>query len=162
MPQSTIPFARRQPQGAWAYGEADHHRWTDGFHTGYVIEALQLCRPLLKRDDLAEPIARGLNYYRSAFLRDDGVVPYYSDGKGPLDANNFAQMTITLHSRAAVARLVAISPTKFWLRQSGNSGARELDAFAYQRSGGRINRTIYPRWTQIWMMHALGLQLEQK
>ena len=148
-------------QGAWAYGEADHHRWTDGFHTGYVIEALQLCRPLLKRDDLAEPIARGLNYYRSAFLRDDGVVPYYSDGKGPLDANNFAQMTITLHAvqqspdwRDLADKVLAAAIRELW--------CPELDAFAYQRSGGRLNRTIYPRWTQIWMMHALGLQLEQK
>lgn len=41
-------------------------------------------------------MSRGTKYYLDAFLRADGVVPYYSDGSGPLDANNFAQMVITL------------------------------------------------------------------
>src|SRR5260370_1133855 len=75
---------------------ASHDRWTDGFHTGYVLEALQLCRGLLQRDDLAEPIARGMDYYLRTFLRNDGVVPYYANGSGPLDVNNFAQMVVTL------------------------------------------------------------------
>jgi hypothetical protein len=126
-----------------------------------VIEALQLCRPLLKRDDLAEPIARGMNYYRSAFLRDNGVVPYYAGGEGPIDANNFAQMAITLQVvqpspdwRDLVDKVLAAAIRELW--------CPELNAFAYQRSRRRLNRTIYPRWTQIWMMHALGLRLDHK
>ena len=82
--------------GKWCYGEAPHHQFTDGFHTGYVLEALDLCSTLLGRTDLDEPIARGLEFYLSKFLLPDGTVPSYSNGKGPLDANNFAQMVITL------------------------------------------------------------------
>jgi hypothetical protein len=143
--------------GAWAYGEAGHHRWIDGFHTGYALEALELGARLLGRNDLHGAIERGLHYYVAAFLREDGVVPYYSDGSGPLDANNFAQMVITLDL----------------LRPDGWSGQadtvltaaiRELwnpatASFAYQRHGARLDRRFYPRWTQIWMMHALSLRL---
>jgi hypothetical protein len=144
--------------GSWAYGEAKHHRWTDGFHTGYVLEALQLCRNLLQRHDLAEPIARGTEFYLKSFLHDDGVVPYYADGRGPLDVNNFAQMVVTLK---------CVLPTPDWVALADRTLAAairelwcpELDAFAYQRRGRHINRIIYARWTQIWMMHALSLRL---
>jgi hypothetical protein len=149
------------PEGSWPYGESNHHLWTDGFHTGYVLEALQLCRRLLKRHDLAEPIARGTKYYLKAFLRDDGVVPYYADGGGPLDVNNFAQMVVTLE---------CVRPTPDWTALADRTLAAairelwcpEMDAFAYQRRGRHINRITYPRWTQIWMMHALGLRLAQR
>jgi hypothetical protein len=147
--------------GAWAYGEAPHHRWIDGFHTGYVLEALQLCRVLLDRSDLDAPIAHGIDYYITTFVRDDGVVPYYADGKGPLDANNFAQMVITLYGIRPQAdwpsradKVLAAAIRELW--------CPELQSFAYQRSGKRLNTVFYPRWTQIWMLHALGLRLDRE
>jgi hypothetical protein len=144
--------------GSWAYGEAKHHRWIDGFHTGYVLEALQLCRNLLQRHDLAESIARGTEFYLKSFLRSDGVVPYYADGSGPLDVNNFAQMVVTL---------ACVQPRPDWIARADRTLAAavrelwrpEIDAFAYQRRGRHINRISYPRWTQIWMMYALSLRL---
>ena len=151
----------QMPDGSWPYGESSHHRWTDGFHTGYVLEALQLCRGLLQRDDLAEPIARGMDYYLRTFLRNDGVVPYYANGSGPLDVNNFAQMVVTLQCvrstpdwAASADRVLAAAIRELW--------RPETDAFAYQRRGWRINRISYPRWTQIWMMYALGLRLAHR
>jgi hypothetical protein len=149
------------PDGSWPYGESNHHRWIDGFHTGYVLEALQLCRALLKRHDLTDAIARGTEFYLKSFLRDDGVVPYYADGRGPLDVNNFAQMVVTLE---------CVQPTPDWIALADRTLAAairelwrpELDAFAYQRRGRHINRISYPRWTQIWMMYALGLRLAQR
>jgi hypothetical protein len=147
--------------GAWAYGEASHHRWTDGFHTGYVLEALQLCRVLLDRSDLEAPIANGVGYYVKTFMRDDGVVPYYADGKGPLDANNFAQMVITLDGirphagwASLADKVLAAAIRELW--------SPELQSFAYRRSGKRLNTVFYPRWTQIWMLHALGLRLDRE
>jgi hypothetical protein len=151
----------QMPDGFWPYGESSHHRWIDGFHTGYVLEALQLCRMLLKRHDLTDAIARGTEFYLRSFLRSDGVVPYYADGGGPLDVNNFAQMVVTLE---------CVQPTPDWIALADRTLAAairelwrpELDAFAYQRRGRHINRISYPRWTQIWMMHALGLRLAQR
>jgi hypothetical protein len=147
--------------GSWPYAESSHHRPADGFHTGCVLEALQNCRRLLQRDDLAEPIARGTQHYLKTFMRDDGVVPYYANGRGALDVNNFAQMVITL---------ACVQPTSDWIALADrtlSAAIRELwcpemDAFAYQRRGWHINRIFYPRWTQIWMMYALGLRLAHK
>lgn len=151
----------QRPDGSWPYGESSHHQWTDGFHTGYVLEALQLCRSLLQRDDLDDPIARGTEYYLRSFLRDDGVVPYYADGSGPLDVNNFAQLVVTLDCVRSTSdwmtsadRVLAAAIRELW--------CRETDAFAYQRRGSRLNRISYPRWTQIWMMYALGLRLAHR
>ncbi len=142
--------------GSWPDGEL-----TDGFHTGCVLEALHICRRLLQRDDLAEPITRGTQCYLKTFMRDDGVVSYYANGRGALDVNNFAQMVITL---------ACVQPTYDWIALADrtlSAAIRELwcpemDAFAYQRRGWHINRIFYPRWTQIWMMYALGLRLAHK
>jgi hypothetical protein len=149
------------PDGSWPYGESSHHRWIDGFHTGYVLEALQLCRRLLGRHDLTSAITRGTEFYLRSFLRSDGVIPYYADGGGPLDVNNFAQMVVTLE---------CVKPTPDWIALADRTLAaaiRELwrperEAFVYQRRGRHINRISYPRWTQIWMMYALGLRLAQQ
>jgi hypothetical protein len=148
----------QREDGGWYYGEALHHRFTDGFHTGYVLEALDLCRSLLGRTDLNTPIDRGLEYYLEKFLLSDGTTPYYSNGRGPLDANNFAQMVITLDR---------LRPTSGWADIADTvlcSAIRNLwlpskRAFAYQRKGRVMSHIIYPRWTQVWMMHTLGLRL---
>jgi hypothetical protein len=151
----------QRPDGSWIYGEAHHHGWVDGFHTGYVLEAIDLCRVLLDRDDLQLPIRRGVKFYLSRFLPDDGVVPYYAVATGPLDANNFAQMIVTLDR---------FRPRSDWAQLADrvlSAAIRELwcperDAFAYQRNGKRVNKIFYPRWTQIWMMHALALRIYGK
>jgi hypothetical protein len=157
---SAIDYSVRaqSDEGRWCYGEASHHQFTDGFHTGYMLEALDLCRELLGRTDLDKPIGRGLDYYLTTFLRPDGKVPYYSTGGGPLDANNFAQMVITLERLRPMAdwgdaadRVLCSAIGHLWLP--------DKRAFAYQRTGRMVHRIIYPRWTQVWMMHALGLRL---
>ena len=150
-------ISSQTPEGAWAYGEASHHRWTDGFHTGYVLEALELGARLTGRNDMRGPIGRGLSHYRATFLRADGTVPYYADGHGPLDVNNFAQMVITLELlrpdgwSGHADRVLAAAIRELWDPATAS--------FVYQRHGQRIDRMFYPRWTQIWMMHALALRL---
>jgi polysaccharide biosynthesis protein VpsJ len=149
-------LAAQSPDGSWVYGEASHHQWTDGFHTGYVLEALELCGRLLDRADLRMPIARGLHHYLTEFPHGDGSVAYYSGGGGPLDVNNFAQMVTTLELlkpdwQHFADRVLVAAIRELW--------CPELAAFAYQRHGSRLDRTFYPRWTQIWMMHALSLRL---
>ena len=80
---------------------------------------------------------------------------------GPLDVNNFAQMVVTLE---------CVQPTPDWIALADRTLAAairelwrpEMDAFAYQRRGRHINRISYPRWTQIWMMYALGLRLAHR
>jgi hypothetical protein len=150
-------ISSQTPDGAWAYGEAGHHRWTDGFHTGYVLEALELGAGLTGRNDMRGAIARGLSHYLAAFLRADGAVPYYADGSGPLDVNNFAQMVVTLELlrpegwSGHADRVLAAAIRELWNPATAS--------FAYQRDGPHIDRMFYPRWTQIWMMHALSLRL---
>ena len=50
-----------------------HLRWVDGFHTGYVLDALRECvaggRPEAAAD---EALDRGLAFYRRALFLDDG------------------------------------------------------------------------------------------
>jgi hypothetical protein len=160
MANAAVDYTLRaqRPDGSWIYGEAHHHGWTDGFHSGYVLEALDLCRVLLGREDLLLPIRRGAKYYLSHFLTESGTVPYYANGTGALDVNNFAQMVITLER---------VRPRPDWplLADRVLTGAirdlwrPELKAFAYQRLGSRVNKIFYPRWTQIWMMHALALRI---
>jgi hypothetical protein len=113
---------------------------------------------LLGRAELEGPIARGVNFYLKNFLHTGGIVPYYCNGSGPLDANNFAQMVITLERLRPTAdwadladQVLCAAIRQLWLPRERS--------FAYQRKRGAVCRINYPRWTQVWMMHALGIRL---
>src|SRR5439155_12625115 len=43
-PLVTYALARQRADGSWPYGEARHQGWTDSFHTGFVLGALDVFR----------------------------------------------------------------------------------------------------------------------
>lgn len=143
----------QRADGSWPYGEASHHQFTDGFHTGYVLEALHHINGLSQVSSAQAAIGKGLAYYQSNLMEADGTAKYYSTARYPIDANCAAQFVITLdrlgwrHDIAcAVLRKVI---DHLWLETAGH--------FAYQRGAKSINSIEYPRWTQIWMALALRI-----
>ena len=53
----------QRPDGSWPYGELPHLQWIDGYHTGYVLEALLVC----KQAGIEVPLA--------TLTRGSGVLP---------------------------------------------------------------------------------------
>jgi polysaccharide biosynthesis protein VpsJ len=149
-------LAAQRADGSWAYGEASHHQFTDGFHTGYVLEALQRMAHILPGLAAKTQIKSGFDFYLNNLLEGDGTAKYYAENRFPIDANAAAQAIITLDilqapddRRDVTFRIMQAAIKNLWLEERGY--------FAYQRSAGFINCIEYPRWTQIWM--ALALQI---
>lgn len=63
----------QRPDGSWPYGEWPGLDWVDGFHTGYVLQALaewQLRWPEARIDDA---IKRGADFYAARLIDPDGA-----------------------------------------------------------------------------------------
>ena len=84
-------LARQRPNGSWPYGERPNLAWVDGFHTGYVLDALRRCADGGVEGDCEGAWRRGLAYWREHLFLIDGTPRYYNDGTYPIDAQCVAQ-----------------------------------------------------------------------
>jgi polysaccharide biosynthesis protein VpsJ len=80
-------LAAQHPDGSWPYSEA--HGWVDNFHTGYVLEGLAFCDPLVPGVRLQ--LERGLDFWERELFLPDGTPKYFPERAMPLDAHNYAQ-----------------------------------------------------------------------
>ena len=53
----------QRTDGAWAYGERDHHKWVDTFHTGFNLLAINAVQEYLETEEWNESIKIGLEYH---------------------------------------------------------------------------------------------------
>lgn len=135
--------------GAWPYSAGDRRRWSDSFHTGYVLDGL-LEFERRTGDGRFRPAAElGWRYYRRRLF--DGDIPRYSDLKRyPIDATACAQAIITLSrfgDRESARRLAAWTIDRM---------QKPDGSFAYRSYRSFTNRISYPRWSTAWMVCALG------
>jgi hypothetical protein len=154
---ASLTVGQQQSAGGWAYGNRHHHRFIDGFHTGYVICALWQITIALG-SDYNQSVDKALGYYEATFFDSDGRPAYYSHTPWPLDSHSAAQAIITFlivkptTSRILLShRVVTWTLDKMWLRRKRR--------FSYQRVRFGINRVPYMRWTQSWMFLALATWL---
>jgi hypothetical protein len=148
-------MARQAADGSWIYGEADHWRWIDNLHTGFILETVLRTAALLGTDRWDEGLARGLAYYRRHLFADDGTPRYYSTKRWPLDPHSFAQGALTFlrlrrfddHATEFAGRILARSVEELWDERRGG--------FRFQKHAGYAQRIIHMRWSQAWMLRAL-------
>lgn len=82
--------------GSWFYARGEQGRWVDGFHTGYILEAL-LQASFLDRDRSVEAaLQRGDRYYRQRMFTPEGLPRYTSRRLYPIEVQNCAQAIQTL------------------------------------------------------------------
>lgn len=148
--------------GSWAYGAEPGQSWIDNFHTAYVL--LSLSRIMksspVEATDLNSSLQRGYEYWRERFFLADGWPKYYHDSLYPADAHAAATAIITLLEFQDVdsgARPLAEKIAGWTI--SNLRDARGF--FYYQRRRFHTVRTPYMRWTQGWMLYALGRLLEE-
>jgi hypothetical protein len=142
--------AHQLPSGAWPYAVGDARRWTDHFHTGYVLECLNAYRRLSGDRAVDAAIEKGWSYYRERLFTSDLTPKYFDDRVAPLDATACAEAIITLcdfdDSEAA------LRVAEHALACLGLSDG----SFAYQRRRKRTVRTPFLRWSTSWMYCALS------
>ena len=146
--------ARQRADGSWPYGERTNLSWVDGFHTGYVLEALLRCHRA-GLEDLVEPLRRGLSFYRERLFTPEGAPKYFADGTYPLDAWCAAQaiQTFALASELDPSLLeAALATFDFcWRRMRRRDGL-----FLFQRRRLWQNRALHVRGVIAPMMLALA------
>ncbi len=139
---------RQRPDGSWWYGEAENQHWIDNFHTGYSLLALR------EIGGFEEAAQRGFAYWERTFWRADGEPLYYHDRRWPADTHCSAVGVLTFLAfgkRAEANRVARWAVENMW---------DERGFFWYQRTGRRVNRICYLRWTQAWMYYALAKLIE--
>ncbi len=145
----------QNPDGSWPYGELHHHKFIDGFHTGYNLEALDSIRRSLNTDEFDMSIAKGMSYYKNIFFLNDGSAKYYNDNLYPLDMHSFSQAIVTLlkvdtcKENLLLAEKVAHSAIDTMYSSQDNR-------FIYQKYKWYTNKINYIRWTQAWSYYGLS------
>jgi hypothetical protein len=145
----------QKADGSWAYGTRSHHRFVDGFHTGYVLDLLDRLQAL-GMEGFDNAIARGWQFYRTECFDADGLPRSFAGRDGYLDAHAVAQAIASLcrFGDRNGATQVAV-----WAAENLFDPSRDL-FFAGIKKDGRPDRRNYMRWTQAWMVWALSIVIE--
>jgi hypothetical protein len=88
--------SRQRPDGSWWYAEDPKYHWIDNFHTGYNLDSLRCYTESSGDDTYQDAIARGLEFYKRHFFREDGCPRYYHNRTQPVDSQCAAQAIDTL------------------------------------------------------------------
>ncbi|MFZ0825981.1 MAG: hypothetical protein WAO02_01025 [Verrucomicrobiia bacterium] len=144
------------PNGAWYYGVGPKFQWVDSFHTGYVLEALDIYNRYAEDQEYVLNLEKGYHFYVETFFGDDGTPRYYDRKVRPLDIQCASQGIQTLvnlrrlHPRSLeIARKVA-----GWTLANMQDPA----GFFYYRKYPLItNKTPTMHWGQATMFAALAV-----
>lgn len=154
---------RQNEDGSWAYGAEPGQQWIDNFHTAYVLLSLRRiakCEPG-DEPDLKAGLKRGYEFWRERFFLADGWPKYYHDSLYPADAHAAATAIVTLLEFEELDRgaLPLAERIATWTIRN----LRDAHGFFYyQRRRFYTIHTPYMRWSQAWILYALGRLLEQK
>jgi hypothetical protein len=151
----SFALSHQRPDGSWPYGEEPHLSWVDNFHTGYVLEALMVCRSAgISSHGLDAGLERGLDFYRRALFRQDGAPRYRPSSLYPIDMQCVAQgiQTFAIASRFDESYADwAVRVARFGLERM----RRRDGAFMFQRRRLWRNQAPHVRWCEAPMLLAL-------
>jgi hypothetical protein len=153
----------QRKDGSWIYGTGSEQQWIDNFHTAYVLLSLSRVVKSCGPDEPAfdQTLQRGYEFWRERFFLADGWPKYYHDSLYPADAHAAATAIVTLLELQELDRgalPLAESIARWTIRNLRD----RRGFFYYQRRRFFTNHAAYMRWTQAWMLYALGRLLEAK
>lgn len=139
----------------WPYGELDHHRFIDNFHTGFNLVALKDWMDFTGDNTWSEELKNAYRYFLDTFWLEDGCPKYYHNSLYPIDIHCSAQGIVTcLKLREYDDRSVPMAE-KIAKWAIENMQDKE-GYFYYQKTGWYTNKIPYMRWSQAWMFYALA------
>ena len=147
-------LALQRADGSWLYGERPNLAWVDGYHHGYVLDALRVCAEADLDPRLPEAVRRGLEYYRRELLLEDGTPKYFSDSVYPIDTQSAAQaiQTFAIASSDDPSHLEVAWRVFEW---SVRHLRREDGLFIFQRRRFWTNQVPHMRWVVASLLLAL-------
>jgi len=141
---------------SWPYGELDHHRFIDNFHTGYNLVALKDWIDFTGEKNWERELKNAYRYYLDTFWLDDGCPKYYHNSLYPIDTHCSAQGIVTcLKLRDYDDRSVPLAKK---IAQWAIENMQDKKGYFYcQKTRWYTNKIPYVRWSQAWMFYALCL-----
>jgi len=129
----------------------------DNYHSGFILECLNVCRRILKADFVvADELRKGLEYYAHNLFLGDGTPKMNHNSIYPIDIHSCAQGLITFCELADFEPKclnLAGKVAEWTIKNMQNA-----EGFFHYRihRGGRVDKTPYIRWGQAWMLRALS------
>src|SRR3954465_856090 len=143
-------------QGGWYYGVGEKWAWIDSFHSGYVLEALELFCRHTRSDEHRGVLQKGYNYFVETFFEADGTPRYYDYKTLPIDIQCASQAIQTLvHLRALHPESIPVAiKVAEWTIKNMQDGS---GYFYYRKYPLVTNKTPTLHWGQATMFAALSL-----
>ena len=150
----------QRADGSWYYGEGLRWHWVDGYHTGFVLDALYWYMESTGDRQFEAHLCRGMDYYRQHLF--SGVKPkHYNTRTYPIDIQAVAQAIQTLafvpeeyHGSLVRSEQVAMWAIEHMQDPSGY--------FYFRKHRSMTNKTPTLHWGQATMLAALALLLQRK
>jgi hypothetical protein len=117
----------QRPDGSWPYGADTRGNFVDGFHSGFVLQALAEYaeRRPERASVVRDALDRGMEYFRRHLVGPDGLPLDFADGTATRDAQSVAQCIQTLIVAGDGERDV-VSAVGLW-READRLGASPLE-----------------------------------
>ncbi|GAB4335162.1 MAG: exopolysaccharide biosynthesis protein VpsJ [Calditrichia bacterium] len=145
----------QRPDGAWVYGERNHHQFVDNFHTGYNLTALALYRKYTSDFGFDNALIKGLKYHLKNHFLEDGTPKYTDKRIYPIDIHCYSQLYITKYFIGSFFNddnSLLLKSTKSLLQ---NLYDKKRKYFYYQKYRHFTIKIPYIRWAQAWMFYSL-------
>jgi hypothetical protein len=136
--------SRQRRDGSWPYGERRNLSWVDGYHTGYVLDALRFCIDAGVAPDAEEAWSRGLDFYRREMFLPDGTPRYFSHNTYPIDLQSVAQALQTF-SIASAHDPSCLEDAHRVLAYAQRTMRRKDGAYVFQRRQHWVNPVAHMR-----------------
>ena len=146
----------QRPDSSWHYGEAVNLRWSDNFHTAYVLDCFKHYIESTGDDRFHKSLMNGYEYWKKAFFLSDGTPKYYNYKTLPIDIQCCSQAIDTLVffcERDPESLPMALKIAKWTIQQMQD----RTGYFYYRRySPWLVNKTPTLHWGQATMLCALA------
>ncbi len=141
-------LARQSSDGSWPYGDEPGLEFVDGFHSGYVLDALHDLLPLVPA--AAAAIERGAAYYVDHCFGPRGEAWLWPDKPRPEDAHAAGTAMSTLTLLGGHEELLARVTDRV-------TSSTVRNGHAVCRRWGPVRSTVhYPRWCDAHVAAGLG------
>lgn len=150
---------RQNEDGSWYYwAPPDKLLYNiDNYHTGFVLECLNVCRRALGEEfKYVSKLRKGLEFYADNLFLDDGTPKINRNRIYPIDIHSCAQGIITF------CELADFEPKYLNMAEKVArwtiSNMQDKEGYFYYRiyRKWKTDKTAYIRWGQAWMLRALS------
>ena len=150
----------QREDGSWYYGEGLRWRWVDGYHTGFVLDALYGYQESSRDTQFEVRLKRGMEFYRRA-LFEGPIARHYDNRTQPIDIQSIAQAIQTF---ALIPKWYGGDPD--WAGQVALwaiGHMQDSSGYFYFRKGRfTTNKTPLLHWGQATMLAALALLAQRE